>query len=332
MNLDVYSDPSALRRLAAEWTSLLATTERNSIFATPEWADLCWRAFGDGQKLCLLTVSEGSELVGIVPLSVEQVDGQQRARFLPYLEVTDYEDIVARPGLEHEVWRLAMSYLSQQPRHLDLHNIPAESPTIAFFRRLSEGGEYTVTIEVEDVCPIIKPLPADFDAYLAGLDKKDRHELRRKLRRLTGDADLATQVTWHQDDLSAAMNDFVRLHKLSRLDKEQFMTPRMARFFGDVAQTCQERGWLCLGFLLVRGQRVSTIMAFEYGQTFYLYNSGYDPEFEYLSVGLLLKALAIEYAISTGQTCYDFLQGSERYKYNLGGRDTQVCHILCVRR
>ncbi len=76
---------------------------------------------------------------------------------------------------------------------------------------------------------------------------------------------------------------------------------------------------------------LSAIMAFEYGGWFGLYNSGYDPDYEYLSVGLLLKALAIEFAINTGKTCYDFLQGSERYKYDLGGKDTQVCYVQCTR-
>ncbi len=329
MKLEVHSDAAILHTLAGEWTQLLATTERNSIFTTPEWAQTCWRAFGEQHDICLLTVRNGGQLAGIVPLSVEQVGGQRVARFLPYLEVTDYTDIIARPGTEHEVWRLAMEYVSQQAWQLDLHNIPGASPTVAFFRQLGQDGGYAVTIEAEDVCPLIRPLPADFEADLNGLGGKDGHELRAKLRRLD-DSDLATQITWRQADLVPAMDDFVRLLKLSSADKEHFMTQRMDGFFRSLAQVCQERAWLCLGFLSVMGQRASTIMAFEYGDTFYLYNSGYDPAYEYLSAGLLLKALAIKYAIETGKQCYDFLQGNERYKYDLGGKDTTVYHVQCL--
>ena len=330
MKLEVFSDSAIFATLTAEWTKLLATTERNSIFATPQWADTWWRAWGEGRDLCLMTVREGSDLVGIVPLFVEHAGERHLARFLGGVDVTDYEDIVARPGLEHEVWRQALVYLDAKPWHLDLHNTPGTSPTIAFFRQLGREGKHSVSVEMEDVCPISAPLPPDFEAYLGGLEKKDRHELRRKLRRLMGDTDLDTRVTWRQENLPQAMADFVRLHKLSSADKNQFMTPRMVGFFNSLAQTCQEQGWLCLAFLTVQGVRVSTIMAFEYGDTFYLYNSGYDPAYEYLSVGLLLKALAIEYAITSGKRCYDFLQGSERYKYDLGGKDTQVCHVQCV--
>jgi CelD/BcsL family acetyltransferase involved in cellulose biosynthesis len=158
MVLEVHSDPTALGALAGEWTKLLASADRNTIFATPEWAETCWRSFCAGREFCLLAMREGSELVGVVPLAVEQVGDRRLARFLPYLEVTDYEDIVARRGLEHDVWRQALAYLDQQPWDLDLHNIPGASPTIAFFRQLGQQDRHSVTVEVEDVCPVITPL------------------------------------------------------------------------------------------------------------------------------------------------------------------------------
>ena len=331
MKLDVFSDAAIFATLAGDWTKLLASVPGHSIFATPEWAETCWRSFGVGLDLCLMTVRDGADLVGVVPLSVAHEGGRSVARFLAYQEVTDYEDIVARPGLELAVWEQALAYLHGQPWDLDLHNIPAASPTMDILRKQGAASGYAVTVEVEDVCPIIRPLPADFETHLDSLPKKDRHELRRKLRRLLGDEDISAQVTWSQDNLPQAMDDFVRLHRLSSADKDAFMTPQMIGFFNNVAEMSQQHGWLCLGFLAMQGVRVSTIMAFDYGATFYLYNSGYDPAYEYASAGLLLKALAIEHAIKSGKTCYDFLQGNERYKYDLGGKDTEVCHVQCTR-
>jgi CelD/BcsL family acetyltransferase involved in cellulose biosynthesis len=332
MRLDIHSDPGSLTTLAPEWNRLLASARHNSIFATPEWAQTWWRSFGEGRQLCLMTVHDGQALVGVVSLFVEREGQRYVARFLGGVDVTDYEDIVAQPGMEAEVWAAAMAHLDQQPWDLDLHNVPGDSPTIEFLRRLGQDGRHSVSVAFEDVCPMINPLPPDWETYLDSLDKKDRHELRRKQRRLLGDSDLQTEITWTQRDLPQAMEDFVRLHRLSSADKSEFMTPRMVGFFNDVAAMCRQRDWLCLAFLSVQGVRVSTIMAFEYGKTLYLYNSGYDPEYEYLSAGLLLKALAIEYAIGRGLRCYDFLQGSERYKYDLGARDTQVVQIQCGQR
>jgi CelD/BcsL family acetyltransferase involved in cellulose biosynthesis len=332
MRLDAYTKADSLGSLADEWRGLLQTAIHNSIFATPEWAETWWRSFGDGRELCLLTLREGNELVGIVPLFIER-DGQRRlVRFLGGVDVTDYEDIIARPGTEGDVWQQALEYLDGHHLELDLHNVPGQSATVAFFRQLSRDDRYVVAVQEEDVCPTIDPLPADWESYLEALPRKERHELRRKLRRLMGDPDLDAQLCWQQPDLRKAMDDFVRLHRLSSPDKSEFMTPRMVGFFNGVAQMCREHGWLCLGFLTIDNTPVSAIMAFDYGDTFYLYNSGYDPAYDELSVGLLLKAQSIEHAIVLGKKRYDFLQGSERYKYDLGGQNTYVYQISCVRR
>lgn len=332
MRLDAYTDAGDFTALRARWTELLTSSAHKTIFATPQWAETWQRSFGEGTDLCVIAVSEDEELLGIVPLYTEVEGGQTVARFLGGVDVTDYEDIIARPGAEAKVWAEALAYLDEQRWQIDLHNVPGASATVDFFRDLGEKGGRKVAIEVEDVCPLISPLPADFETYVGSLPKKARHELRRKLRRLMGDADVAAQVAWQQADLDAAMDDFVRLHKLSSPDKEEFMTPRMTGFFKSLAKMCQEQGWLCLGFLAVQGKPVSAIMAFDFGDWFGLYNSGYDPDYEYLSVGLLLKALAIEHAIKSGTKTYDFLQGNERYKYDLGGVDTQVMHIRAERR
>ena len=62
-------------------------------------------------------------------------------------------------------------------------------------------------------------------------------------------------------------------------------------------------------------------MCFDYGNSRFLYNSGYDPSYSALSVGLLLKALSLKNAIDDSMKYFDFLRGDERYKYHLGGED-----------
>ena len=62
-----------------------------------------------------------------------------------------------------------------------------------------------------------------------------------------------------------------------------------------------------------------------------MYNSGYDPEFSSFSVGLVSKAMCLQWAIEHGKSSVDFLRGNEAYKYDLGARDQQV-HRLLVRR
>ncbi len=332
MRADAYSSPTAFAGLAREWAALLTEATGYSIFATPEWAETWWRSFGGDSELHILAVRDDGDLLAIAPLFIEMVGGVPLVRLVGGIEVTDYTDIICAPGATAQVWKHVLAHLETEGHtNLDLHNVPGASATVDFFRHLADEGTYQVTIAVEDVCPVLAPLPPDWESYLNTLNRMHRHELRRKLRRLMDNVDLEAQVIWQHEDVAAAMDEFIALHRLSSPDKATFMDARMVGFFHAVAQMCQERGWLSLGFLTVQGKKVAATMSFTYGGSYRLYNSGFDPAYDALSVGYVLKALSVQRAIELGMERYDFLQGSERYKYELGGKDTQVYSIRCVR-
>ena len=114
---------------------------------------------------------------------------------------------------------------------------------------------------------------------------------------------------------------FVALHRRSRGEKAEFMTPDTERFFRDVADTLAARGWLRLGVLSVDGEDAAVLFGFAYEGTLALYNAAYDPNLAPLSVGIACAAYAIRSAIAEGLRTYDFLRGDEPYKYDLGGAD-----------
>ena len=76
---------------------------------------------------------------------------------------------------------------------------------------------------------------------------------------------------------------------------------------------------------------MASCICFDYAGSYLLYNSGYDPNYSALSVGLLNKALCVRDAIEKGRDTFNFLKGSERYKYNLGAKDMAV-RSMVVRR
>jgi CelD/BcsL family acetyltransferase involved in cellulose biosynthesis len=76
---------------------------------------------------------------------------------------------------------------------------------------------------------------------------------------------------------------------------------------------------------------VATSLCFDYASSRLLYNSGYNPDFGYYSVGLLLNALCLRSAIDEGIGYFDFLRGSEPYKHHLGGRPRNLYQMV-VRR
>jgi CelD/BcsL family acetyltransferase involved in cellulose biosynthesis len=214
---------------------------------------------------------------------------------------------------------------------LDLCNVPAWSPTLDILERLAPEYGLQHTRVLHEVCPVIE-LPGSFDAYLAALDKKQRHEIRRKLRRAAG-AEVAYEVISQEDDLAGAVDDFLRLLELSTPEKGAWLNDERRAVFRDVAAAALADNLLQLMFVNVEGQRAAALFNFAYEQRLWVYNSGLDPEgFGWLSAGVILTAHAIEQAIEDDYALFDFLRGDEEYKYRFGARDTEIFRVNLSRK
>jgi len=114
----------------------------------------------------------------------------------------------------------------------------------------------------------------------------------------------------------------------SRSDKSDFMTDDMRRFFHQMIHATYAGGFLHLAFLEVDGVKAATYLSFDYNQKRLVFNSGLETEgFQALSAGILLAARIIDEAIRSGYSEFDFLRGDEKYKYQLGAKDTWIYHM-----
>jgi CelD/BcsL family acetyltransferase involved in cellulose biosynthesis len=122
---------------------------------------------------------------------------------------------------------------------------------------------------------------------------------------------------------------FFDLFKMSRNDKENFMTAEMASFFRCLTQTLAEENMLKLFFLDFNDAPAAAVICFDYNSGVYLYNNGFDINFSSLSVGILSKVFSIQNSIENGKQKYDFLKGAESYKSHLGGKELSLyqCEI-----
>ena len=175
-------------------------------------------------------------------------------------------------------------------RKLVFESVVECSPTLEKLPPLARNLGWEVIVEKEDVSPRLE-LPEDWDAYLSGLRKKDRHELRRKIRRLEAAGEIRHVELSSPEDVETAISEFFALHRLSAPDKQEFMTPARERFFRAVSTRLADTGNTRLNFLELDGRRVAASLSFVVGTVRYLYNSGYDPALGRLAVGLLNNIL-----------------------------------------
>lgn len=332
-----------------EWNALLQRSRFDTIFLTWEWQETWWRHLGAARgPLYLLAVRQDGRLIAILPLYLTEEDGARCLQVVGCIEVSDYLDLVVEAGWEEAVYARFLDWLasSEAPDWdlIDLCNQPQDSPAHTRLPELAAARGWDVHSAEEDVCPVVtllqEPVSAEepgtdaaWDAYLAGLDKKERHEIRRKLRRVEREAPDARVVVVADDEpegkLEAAVDHFIRLHRLSSPAKDSFMTGEMQAFFHAIARALADHGWLRLFFLETTGTPAASYFCFDYNDDLMVYNSGYDPQASpQLSLGWVLMARVIQQAISEGKARLDFLQGSEDYKYRFGGRDTSVYRTL----
>jgi len=235
-------------------------------------------------------------------------------------ELTDEQDVVAPAALERSVASAVASWIAgERPRRVRLEFVPEDKPTLGAIAAVLGDGGYRVDRSRLITSPRLS-LPGDFDTYVQSLGKKERHELRRKIRRLEN----ATQATFRwatESDRGAALDRFFTLHRLSRGEKADFMTPDVERFFRDIADALAPLGRLRLGVLRAHDQDAAVLFAFAYRGTLALYNAAYDPALASLSIGIVSHAWAIREAIAEKFDTYDLLRGDEPYKYDLGGTD-----------
>lgn len=314
--------------ISDEWERTLPTCWTNTIFLTPWWQQTWWRHFGGGWEPYALSVRDGGELLGIAPLRRR---GGAFA-FAGDTDLFDYHDFLVPRGKEDVFYPALWEHLAKLDWDtLDLTSLPQGSPTLRHIPTLAEQGGIAIEVKEEDMAPVAS-LPSTWDEYLAGLSKKDRHELRRKLGRLEK-ADNARQYACDNPSLlGRCMQDFFRLMRQSGPEKVAFLTPEREKFFVDVAHELAARGQFKLYFLEVNDVRVATCICFDYAGSYLLYNSGYDPAYSALSVGLLNKALCVREAIEKGKRSFDFLRGTERYKYDLGGVNQAIYRMSLRRR
>ena len=290
------------------------------VFNLPVWLQAWWEAFGAEYELCLYSVWQEGALIGIAPL----MRRGEEARLLGSPDVCDYLDFVAVAGKESDLLKALIPELQKQKIKRLILN--AQRPDSVFFKGNSfataEAGDvkklYSLHIRKDDNSYELL-LASSWEDYLAGLNKKQRHEIRRKLRRLEeGAKSYRYRVISGKEEIESFIPCFFDLFQQNP-EKADFFTENMERYFRLLITAMAEASLARFGLLEIDDITAAAVFYFDYRKRVYLYNSGYRSDYSDLSVGLLSKILCIRDNIDKGRAVFDFLKGEEIYKSRLGG-------------
>ena len=314
--------------LAQYWLKPQIFLNWDSIFMLPPWLEVWREAFGSAADSCLYVVRRNDTVIGLAPLFFEG----HEATLMGSTDVCDFVDFVIVPGEENHFFFYLLDHLKQRGiRRLDLGLLRPDSTVRTHLVPFADENSYNISCEVEDVS-LEMDLPSSWEGYLGMLNGKQRHEVRRRLRRFREQGESSYRIIEDSKEVPEAMDLFLDFFRRSRNDKESYLTPKREAFFRAIAERTAREHFLRIGILDLADKPVAAIMYFEYKDVVYLYNSGYDPQYGTLGAGLISKILCIKDSTEKGRKKFDFLKGAEVYKYRLGGKEVPLdrCRITLV--
>jgi CelD/BcsL family acetyltransferase involved in cellulose biosynthesis len=321
-----------------EWNDLVSASITNTPFLRYEYQKTWWEYCGGGEwksaELVLVSARENGKLIGIAPLFLSEYDGQSALLLIGSIEISDYLDLIVRMD-DHARFLTGLldflaSTLPDNWRGVDWYNLPDSSPTLIALKAESTQRGWTHLEEMYRPTPRIA-LNGSFDEYLGHVEKKQRHEIRRKMRRAE---ESGRGVRWYisdMNDVEAEIDSFLGLMEHDQ-GKAGFLHDDMRAQMRAVIRTAHENGWLWLAFLEADGQRIAACLNFDYNNKLWGYNAGVNRDFMDLSPGWVLLGYVLQWACENNRSEFDFMRGDEEYKYRFGAVNQYVMRAKVTKR
>jgi CelD/BcsL family acetyltransferase involved in cellulose biosynthesis len=314
--------------LRADWELLVDDDPDGTIFHTPRFLGVWLEVLGERAAPQVRTVHRDGRLVGVIAEALERhgspTGPYETLSFLGGAEVTDYLGPVARPEDRDDVMAAWFDALADD---VDWDELLAGGLAVdtgwpdALERHAHRVGVTIAETEVEAVCPRVD-LSGGYDAYLDRLPGKQRHELRRKARKLARDAGEVALVEVPPERIPGRLDAFFEMVADNEADKAGFFRRDVMRdFFRSLAEELAPDGIFRLHELEVGGRPGAMTVSLVHSGEWGLYNSAFDPTLRMLAPGMVLVGNLIEIAAAEGNTVFDLLRGDEPYKYRFGAKD-----------
>lgn len=327
--------------LEPKWNALLAESSVNVPFLRFDYLNTWWQTRGGGEwpdtaELLIITAWQGNELIGIAPFFRSEWEGANALLLLGSIEISDYLDLIARPADLPAFTELCLKFLADQTnglpewQRMELYNVLENSPSIHALDTAARSQGWV--FRQEPFRPALAvSLPGDWETYLAGIDKKQRHEIRRKIRRAySAQLPVRWYIVREEEKLEDEINGFLELMAQDP-EKARFLTPLMRENFRLTIRCAFQANYLHLSFLEIDGQKAASYFSFDYLNQLWVYNSGINAAFNEYSPGWVLLGELLKWANENGRKVFDFMRGDEDYKFRFGAQKRDVMRVSIIK-
>ena len=298
------------------WKSI--DVQNENPFLDYEINKIWFEIFGKSSKLKIFSDNKNF----IAPMYFKE----QVAYFCGGQDLFDYHDLISNEHVnQYDIKQLFDEILNKNSL-IELNSIATGSKLHVFAQELEK--EFNIEYIDEDVCPIIN-LPNSFDNYLLQLSKKNRHEIRRKIRKFENNLEFEIVET-DPSNADGHILEFFRLMKLNS-EKRNFLNKSRIEFMSRIIKYGILSNKGNLSFIKINNEMIATSFVFQNKDKLFVYNSGFNDNYSEYSVGLLNHIYNIRNKISKFKYI-DFLRGSEDYKYRIGCINQELITIKIMDR
>jgi Acetyltransferase (GNAT) domain len=351
MRVDLIETPEAFEQLEQSWNRVQEADPDAGYFLSWEWLAVVFRANpGRWRVLAARPEDEPLNYVAFLPLWLDVRWSESRAELATTLEAAgrlswaQYTGFVCRPDQEEESLVALAAALRTLPwSHARLRNWLVSGHRRALFLSTFDADDYEISIDdrvrpegkIDNrVCPFV-PLPDSYEEYLATrVSANTRQKIRRFSRKVEQSADLQltpTSPDQFEEHLDALLELWMRKWAPVRGQGSAERAVRKYRKILGQSMECDAvfmpmlwSGGTLLGGLVDIVDRRKGVVHFIV--------AGRDEAASEPSIGLVLHAYSIRWAIENQMRLYDLCHGDEAYKYSLGAIHKRIEHLSIRRR
>lgn len=321
-----------LLALREEWTELLANSHARVIFITPEWIITWWQLFGhddsvSGVKtLWVLTVRQGTRLVGLAPLMIVK-----RKRFgftLRLLEFIgggfgDYSDFILDDQRKISVLNLLWEHIAKR-KVWDigiLDDFSGLTDHASLSEKCTPETRLCFQATVSAICPHVH-ISGTWDSFYEETFKRRVHggQRRRKLgqleRQLASTGKLSYKLIYGLREDPLLFEKIAAVQERGSGSGNLFRDASKRLFLERFALETSDKDWVRISTLEIDGNWVAYYLGFHYRKHYSLYNTNFVQETARYSPGSILMIQLLKNAFAEGLEEVDLMRGGEDYKFH----------------
>jgi CelD/BcsL family acetyltransferase involved in cellulose biosynthesis len=327
LSTSLLGDTAVWRQEKVVWDAWCAQAPQPSFFCTTDWLETWWNTYGTAVEPWILRIHRGEATIGYAPLMrvIRRPLPGMNVRSIEFIGTgervcPEYLDVIAAPGEHLTVRRAVRDFLADNRDEWDrlwlTDGLAGDSLADYIVQNHSDWPARHLI--ADHICPYIQ-LAGTWDLVLAGFGQHMRRKVRQIAHRIEREQSPVWRVYTPNDDPRQAVALMTDLHTRARQLKGEagnFVDPVYQQLHTALIRRTAETGQIYLGFLELAGAPAAFFYGFLCGNTFFNYQTGYNPEFFRYRPGWYALGRMIQDLIGRGCERVDFLRGDHDYKWH----------------